>query len=44
MTQAELTFYTLVPSLLKAIADELKKQNEKLTAIAQKIDELDFNN
>ena len=44
MTQAELTFYESVPRALKAIADELKKQNETIKALAQKIDELDLNN
>ena len=44
MTQAEFDFYTGAVRALKAIADELKKQNDVLKTLAQKIDELNFNN
>lgn len=40
MTQAELNFYENVPRQLRAIAEELKKLNEGIKKVIEKLDEL----
>ena len=40
MTQAELNFYTRIPHILSQIADEMRKQNELLKKLTEKLDEV----
>ena len=41
MTQAELNFYEGVPRLLNALVDELKKANENLKKLTEKVENLE---
>lgn len=40
MTEAELRFYTRIPQILSEIADEMKKQNELVKKLMEKLDEV----